>query len=73
MQASWTELALVLKISAILLKYPTFEGGYFIFSWGKKYKIRICSVSTKKLITIKVRNLLNFASKNTILVQNRIL
>ena len=29
------DTAILLKISAILLKYPTFEGGLFIFSKPK--------------------------------------
>ena len=34
------------KTSAILLKYPTFEGAFFMFSWA--------NVRTKKLSYIKV-------------------
>ena len=47
----------VLKTSAVLLKYPTFEGFSFIFALAKKkYKIRVSvhfSIHTKKLINIE--------------------
>ena len=48
-------------MSAILLKYLTFEGGVFsYFQEQNKYKIRLFvqfSVCTKKLINIKVRTI----------------
>ena len=40
----WKFLAVVLKISAISLKCPTFEGVSFMFSWAKKYKDRVKAV-----------------------------
>ena len=44
----------VLKLSAILLKYATFDGVLNMFSWAKhdKYKISVsahCRVETKNL------------------------
>ena len=51
---------LVLKITAILLKYPTFEDGLVIFHGQKKYKIRVsvnCSVHTKKSEKISILTL----------------
>ena len=34
-------LAIVLKISAIMLKCPTFEGVSFMFSWAKEYDDKV--------------------------------
>ena len=62
----------VLKISSILLKYPTFEGVYFIFSWKNKYKIRVSVLYTKKWIIIIARKLQILALKCTFLGQNRL-
>ena len=48
--ADWAVRA-VLKNSSILLKYPTFEGGLFIFSWASLYCAQLetiwCSESEK--------------------------
>ena len=41
-----------------MVKYPTFEGSFFILSWTKKIKIWVSvhyRVCTKKLFIIKVR------------------
>ena len=51
-------LQYVLKISAILLKYLTFEDVFSYFHGQNRFKIRFsahCSVLTKKLINTKVR------------------
>ena len=46
------KIVAALKISAILLKYPTFEEVFSNFYGKEKFKIRIsahCSVRTKKI------------------------
>ena len=64
----------MLKTSEILLKYPTFQGNFFIFSWAKQIQrvsaLVPCRVRTKKLIisesmiNIKVRKKVNFGFKS---------
>ena len=57
----------VLKISEILLKYPTFEGVFYVLRVENKNKIIVsvnCSIHTKKLINIKVRKLYMFSLKS---------
>ena len=61
----WADLAVMalLKLSAILLKCPTFKDGYFMFSWPKQVHFYVhCNVLTKELIKIKVR-IVNFGFK----------
>jgi hypothetical protein len=43
------------EITSSLLRYPTFEGSFLIFSWEKDKKIDF--LYTKKLINIKKRNI----------------
>ena len=69
--ADWAVRA-VLKISAILLKYPT----RVIFSGQNKYRIRVSvhsSVCSKKLVDIKVRKLSILAAKCTFWGQKSLL
>jgi hypothetical protein len=64
-----------MKIYSILLKYPTFEDGFFHIFVSKKSKTRVsvlCSVPTKKLINIKVRKIAISSLKYTFLGQNRL-
>ena len=59
--ADWAVRA-VLKISALLLKYPTFERFFSGFHVQNNYKIRVSAhfrVRTKKLMNIKVRKTAN--------------
>ena len=54
-------LPTVLKISAILLKHPTFDDGFFMFSLVKQIQnLRFCTfiVLIKKFIDTKVIKLL---------------
>ena len=44
----------VLKFLQFCYKYPTFEGGFFIFSWQKKTSLHY-KVRTTKLINMKVK------------------
>ena len=53
-------LLMGMRISTILLKYPTFEVGISYFHGQNKFKIRVsdlCGIHTKKLITLKVRKI----------------
>ena len=54
--------------SAILLKYPTFEGIFSSIQEQKKKRLRVsvhCSVGTKKLMKIDLKELSICASKYT--------
>ena len=62
----------VLQISAILLKYHTFEIGFIIHIVTGKNKVSVhCRVLTKELINIKVANMSIYALKWSALGQNR--
>ena len=50
----------------ILLKYPTFESGFSIFLWAKKYKIRA------SVHLLKSEKSVNFVLKLYFLSQNAI-
>ena len=61
--------------SEILLNNSTYEGGFFMFLWTKKWKNEIPvhgSICTKKFINIKLKKLSIFASKYTCWCQNRL-
>ena len=63
----------VVKISATLKKYPTFEDIFSYFNEQNKYKIRVsvhCRSHTKKLINIKLKKLSILAIKCTFFGQN---
>ena len=57
--ADWA-VRVVMKISAVLLEYPTFRGLFSLFSRAKEIQHNSvcthCSIHTKKVITIKVRS-----------------
>ena len=59
----------LLGFFSILRKYPTFEGGSFIFSWEKQNKISLhCIVRTKKLLHINLteKNPVHFLLKGVL-------
>ena len=64
----------VSPLMPIRVKYPTFEGHFFIFSWAKQIKNQ--SFCTKKLINTKVKKIglkLYFLCQNrlTFLIRNK--
>ena len=65
----------LLKISTILLKYPTFWVFFSYFRWQNKYKIIVfvhCKVRTKKSLNIKLRKLSILVLKCTCFGQSRL-